>query len=136
MDGDGSAADGDGTAVGDGSADGPPPTPTRRGRTEKLGTDDEGHHDGGRGDAESKDLVHGWCPPRRPPRGAALWGRFHLVQHRRRDAGDVLVPVLVEPRPDSAGDVPVGGVEIGHCATFRVVGCASAFSAERNCRVA
>ena len=68
--------------------------------------------------------------------GAALSGRFHLVQHRPRDAGDILVPVLVEPRPDGAVDVPVGGVEIGHCATSRVVGCASAFRAERSFPVA
>ena len=79
--------------------------------------------------------VHEFEPPRRPP-GTALSGRFHLVQHRPRDAGDVLVPVLVEPRPDGAGDVPVGGVEIGHCATSRVVGCASAFRAERSFPVA
>ena len=44
--------------------------------------------------------------------------------------------VLVEPRPDGAVDVPVGGVEIGHRATSRVAGCASAMSAERSCRVA
>ena len=136
MDGDDSAADSEGTAVGDGSADGPPPTPPGAGGPRSWVPMTRATTTAAARDAEPEDLVHGWCPPRRPPRGAALWGRFHLVQHRPRDAGDVLVPVLVEPRPDSAGDVPVGGVEIVHCATSRVVGCASAFSAKRNCPVA
>ena len=98
----------------DGSGDATSAPPPGAGRTEQLGTDDERHDHGSGAEAEWSELVHEGDPPRRPPRGSALWGRVHQVQHRPRDAGDVLVPVLVEPRPDGAVDVPVGGFEFAH----------------------
>src|SRR6185436_1795707 len=106
-------------------------------RTQKLSAKEYADDDHGSGtEAIRKDLVHGGRSPRRPPHGAALWDRVHLVQHRPRDAGDILVPVLVEPRSDCAADVTVGSLLIAHWAASRAIGSASAFSAERSCRVA